>query len=360
MEIMKNLDDLFLVNIPIKQIYEDSDNIVVLAQGRWKNEKVSINFSFKKSLQPFYNIITGEGNTFLNTTNNPKAYWIDNGSEFLMPNEEGLSFVNFLLDVIGEDPSFSPKTHIVFNTCLLSKSLTNHNFPIFFQNNVDSDINLNHDEAALILEQGKPIPNFIYLKLEHLLDINTLERIQLLLSVDIDKGCLIISEKDLDMRSNVRAAFEDILVIENDANYQFEDDKVKIVALLLEKGSNLKPTKTYVETELHVAAWIGNVELANLVLKKGADIEAKNEYLDTPLHHACRKGCTEIVDLLLKKGANIEAINRDGETPLHRASRNRHLKIVEMLLIRNANANAVNYFGDTPLMQAFYGDPEDL
>ena len=39
MEIMKNLDDLFVVNIPITQIHEDLDNIVVLAQGRWKMKK---------------------------------------------------------------------------------------------------------------------------------------------------------------------------------------------------------------------------------------------------------------------------------------------------------------------------------
>jgi hypothetical protein len=52
-------------------------------------------------------------------------------------------------------------------------------------------------------------------------------------------------------------------------------------------------------TDLHDAAYKGDVERVKKLLKKGKNPNARDEYGDTPLHWAALKGHVDVVKLLL-------------------------------------------------------------
>ena len=60
----------------------------------------------------------------------------------------------------------------------------------------------------------------------------------------------------------------------------------------------------------------------------------------TPLHVASFMGCMNIVIFLLQQGANANAPTMRGEAPLHLASRANQTDIVRILLRNNAEVDA--------------------
>jgi ankyrin repeat protein len=80
-------------------------------------------------------------------------------------------------------------------------------------------------------------------------------------------------------------------------------------------------------TNLHKAAFAGDVERVKELLKKGADPNTKDKKGRTPLHAAAYKGHVEVVKLLLEHGAdpNIK-INTAG-----RRCTGRHIRAMSML-----------------------------
>lgn len=91
-------------------------------------------------------------------------------------------------------------------------------------------------------------------------------------------------------------------------------------------------------TELHFAAWNGNIkEVETLIARHDTDINAIGDSNRTPLHYAAIWDKTECAELLLINGANIEAKDIDGATPLHLAAYWGSPNCVELLLQHGAN-----------------------
>lgn len=61
------------------------------------------------------------------------------------------------------------------------------------------------------------------------------------------------------------------------------------------------------DTELHLAAYLGQTAAVRRLLCLGAPIEARNESGETPLHLAVDKGQKEVVEVLLAAGADVNA-----------------------------------------------------
>jgi ankyrin repeat protein len=127
------------------------------------------------------------------------------------------------------------------------------------------------------------------------------------------------------------------------------DGDVERVKKLLEKGENPNAKNKTGRTPLHVAAYMGHVEVVRLLLEHGADPNAKDKDGHTPLHDATSGGYVDVVKLLLKHGASPNAQNKDGETPLHDAAYRGHVDVVRLLLERGADPNAKDKDGWTPL-----------
>ena len=102
-------------------------------------------------------------------------------------------------------------------------------------------------------------------------------------------------------------------------------------------------------TDLHSAAYDGDVKRVKKLLKKGVSPNVRNESGDTPLHWAANKGRVKVVKLLLKHGADPNIKNKYGWTPLHKAAFEDHVEVVKLLLEHGADPNIKDKNGDTLL-----------
>jgi ankyrin repeat protein len=138
----------------------------------------------------------------------------------------------------------------------------------------------------------------------------------------------------------------------HDAAYYGDLERTK---KLLKKGKNPNVKDKYGRTPLHIAASEGHVDIVKLLLEHGADPNIQNKNGRTPLHWAASKGRDDVVKLLLEHGADPNAQDKDGETPLHKAAYWGHLYVVRLLLEHGADPNAQDKDGKTPLHDAASG-----
>jgi len=64
-----------------------------------------------------------------------------------------------------------------------------------------------------------------------------------------------------------------------------------------------------------------NLKVIDILLDKGSDIEAITSIRRTPFHIAVIKGYYEVAKLLVSCGCNINAVDHEKNTALHFASR---------------------------------------
>jgi ankyrin repeat protein len=134
-----------------------------------------------------------------------------------------------------------------------------------------------------------------------------------------------------------------------------EDHTPKLTKLnfLLDHGARVDARRKGVETPLHLAVFLGRLDVVNLLLDHGADIRARSRYGQTPIHLACfPQGYPEIVNQLLARGAEINERQNDRATPLHLAAMTRNAAIVKLLLERGADLRLADSRGATALHYA--------
>ncbi|XP_025026152.1 ankyrin-2 isoform X10 [Python bivittatus] len=131
---------------------------------------------------------------------------------------------------------------------------------------------------------------------------------------------------------------------------------LNIVLLLLQNGASPDVTNIRGETALHMAARAGQVEVVRCLLRNGALVDARAREEQTPLHIASRLGKTEIVQLLLQHMAHPDAATTNGYTPLHISAREGQVDVASVLLEAGAAHSLATKKGFTPLhVAAKYG-----
>jgi ankyrin repeat protein len=125
------------------------------------------------------------------------------------------------------------------------------------------------------------------------------------------------------------------------------DDSIKF---FIERGVGLEVRNKKGETALHKAASHDRQGLAlALLLEKGAEVKARDEDERTPLHRAVMLNNLKGVTTLLEKAAEIEAKDKEGATPLHLAAKAGNDAMVMLLLRRGAAVDSTDKQGKTAL-----------
>jgi len=119
--------------------------------------------------------------------------------------------------------------------------------------------------------------------------------------------------------------------------------------------ASLEPRNKNGNTELMIAATMGNLDEVRNLLSRGAMVNTRNSFGSTALMGAAAGGYKEIVQSLLMKNARTDIKARNGSTALMFAAKNGHLDVVGQLLAAGANANEITGEGVTALMYAVQG-----
>ncbi|KAL0030594.1 hypothetical protein WJX79_007768 [Trebouxia sp. C0005] len=102
-------------------------------------------------------------------------------------------------------------------------------------------------------------------------------------------------------------------------------------------------------TELHHAAWTGDVGALQVLLGQGSSFGTPDKAGHTPLHYAAAGGQAGSVRLLIQHGANVHAVSTNGDTALHVAAAQGSTAAIEALLTQGADASNTNDRDQTPL-----------
>ncbi|THC98242.1 hypothetical protein EYZ11_002244 [Aspergillus tanneri] len=114
-------------------------------------------------------------------------------------------------------------------------------------------------------------------------------------------------------------------------------------------------------TELHLAAMKGLVEVSKLLLAKmGSLVRNTNLNQETPLHYAVKARRCELVRLFLEEGAFVECPDENGKTPLHLAVQADSQEIIQLLLNVNASPCMRDKDGKTPMHYAVDSSRGDI
>lgn len=124
---------------------------------------------------------------------------------------------------------------------------------------------------------------------------------------------------------------------------------VQVVRRLLKEGANTSLHDRDGKTCLHVAAAYGYSQILTLLLKYETHVEHVDYDNNTPLHMSCKFGHNECCRLLIYAGANLNAINRDGDTPLHSAIRYKHAGCTAILIHADASPQIRNSRQELPI-----------
>jgi ankyrin repeat protein len=93
-------------------------------------------------------------------------------------------------------------------------------------------------------------------------------------------------------------------------------------------------------------------EVAGVLIARGADVNARNQTGETQLHRAAFEGDLAAVDLLMSHRAGLAARDASGFTPLHRAVQAGRFDVSARLLELGADGRAAAADGTTPLTLA--------
>ena len=138
------------------------------------------------------------------------------------------------------------------------------------------------------------------------------------------------------------------------------------IALLCALGCFAQPLDANLRaagfTELHHAAWSGDVERIRKLVSAGVNVSVASDFGTTPLHSAAMKGQVASIRTLVSLGANLEARDSMGRTALFvTVEVNRQPRpALDALLEAGADAGAKDKFGKTPLEAAWTAEAREV
>jgi len=103
------------------------------------------------------------------------------------------------------------------------------------------------------------------------------------------------------------------------------------------------------ESQLHAAAWSGDLDRVKAIVESGADINWRDSVGETALFGACAWGQVAVVEYLLSHGAEFNVREQSGLTPLHWAASHGGIETLRMLIGAGADPGAADDTGRLPV-----------
>ena len=130
----------------------------------------------------------------------------------------------------------------------------------------------------------------------------------------------------------------------------------------LQDEIDINSQEDFGSTALHAAANSGKKDIVEFLISKGANVDAKDAYYGvTPLYYAAMHNYEDIADLLLAKGADVNAKEEDGHyTLLYYAIWDNSKDAIKLLISKGANVNVKDESGYTPLVFAVWENDKDM
>ena len=108
---------------------------------------------------------------------------------------------------------------------------------------------------------------------------------------------------------------------------------IENVALLIERGADLRACNKGGETAIHVAAQEGHIVIVRMLLDADVEVDIRDRLKDeTPLLKAARRNHLPVLQLLQERGADLRARNLDGEMAIHLAALCGHINVIRIML----------------------------
>ena len=136
-----------------------------------------------------------------------------------------------------------------------------------------------------------------------------------------------------------------------------ENDRFKIVQLLLKRNALIEEPTNSDQTPLVLAAKNGFYEIGRLLLLHGANVNVKDYKELTPLHHAVISNKLELVKELLKNGSLVDSSCSYGCQPLHKAT---SFEVAKVLIIHGAKVDAEDLGKNSPIHYAVKSNSVDV
>jgi ankyrin repeat protein len=138
---------------------------------------------------------------------------------------------------------------------------------------------------------------------------------------------------------------------ENLLQYSILFERYDFIQYILKKKININNyDNTNGLTALHQSIIKNKIELVQILINNGSNINAQDYYGNTPLHYAISEENRDMISLLLKYNPNLNLTNIDGNTPLHAYLNTSYLeKEILQLLIPKTDLNIQNNNGLTCL-----------
>ncbi len=103
---------------------------------------------------------------------------------------------------------------------------------------------------------------------------------------------------------------------------------------------------------LHIASWLGNIEVVQVLLRAGARVDSRDKYGRTPLFYAVEHEHADVLAALLAAGALPSLRDSQGRAALHLAALRPAGAIMEALIAGGASPGRGGERGFTPLHAA--------
>jgi len=174
------------------------------------------------------------------------------------------------------------------------------------------------------------------------------------INININIKCIYMHSTDWSIMYNSLGSTPLLLACNN--------NQIKSVELLLEKGADINISDNIGQTPLYIAAYNNYKDLLKLLIKKGAIIDKVNDSNMTPLHVACCMLYTDIALILVQNGADINKLSNSNCNPVYNAcgGGKGSVETVSMLIEHGADVNIITNNGFTPLCLACIRNKTDL
>ncbi|KAH7191406.1 ankyrin repeat-containing domain protein [Fusarium oxysporum] len=144
-----------------------------------------------------------------------------------------------------------------------------------------------------------------------------------------------------------------------------DENRIRSVALLIDRGLTVNQSDAYGHTPLHYALILsysaGITPLVNAtLLNHGSNCDSQDRDGLTPLHYAAAQGCSLVLAPLVQKTQNIDLADNMGFTAVHHAVNSNQADALQVLRQGGADLDIVDRRGCTPLMLAAHLDNPDL